>query len=221
MKFRITLLTSAFTLSAVIVPAIADAAEAPAESRTVRGAAAPPPPPAVAVARDLLDTLEVAEPGSLEGYSRARFPHWVTIEGTCNTREIVLRRDGQNVTTDAECRAVSGVWESPYDGATWTDASDVDIDHMVPLAEAWRSGAASWSQTERRGFANDLESSQLWAVTDHVNQAKGDKDPARWRPPLRTFHCEYARSWIEVKAKWRLSVDASEKEALREMLGTC
>ena len=73
----------------------------------------------------------------MTGYSRDEFPHWHTVSGACNTREVVLQRDGTGVVQDSACAATSGSWKSPYDGATWTAASDVDIDHMVPLANAW------------------------------------------------------------------------------------
>ncbi|MFI0419868.1 HNH endonuclease family protein [Spongiactinospora sp. 9N601] len=184
-------------------------------------AASPPPPPPVTAALTNLEALPIAPPGSSAGYDRELFPHWTTVSGTCDTRETVLRRDGDQVTTDAACRAVSGSWFSPYDGITWTRASDIDIDHMVPLSEAWKSGASQWTTERRRAFANDLASSQLWAVTDNVNQAKGDKDPALWRPPLASFQCTYARSWVDVKFRWGLAVDDAEKTALAEMLATC
>lgn len=183
--------------------------------------AAPPPPPDASVAAQHLAALTVAPEGSSTGYSRDKFPHWITISGTCNTRETVLKRDGVNVQTDSSCAAVSGTWHSPYDGATWTQASDLDIDHMVPLAEAWRSGASSWTTSRRQSFANDLSSSQLWAVTDNLNQAKGDQDPAEWTPPLASFRCMYARSWIDVKYRYGLTVDSAEKSALNGLLGTC
>ncbi|MCG5212028.1 HNH endonuclease family protein [Streptosporangium sp. KLBMP 9127] len=181
----------------------------------------PPPPPPASIARTQLDALVVLAPGTSDGYSRSKFPHWATVQGTCDTRETVLRRDGQDVQVDDQCRAVRGVWHSPYDGATWRLASDIDIDHMVPLSEAWKSGANDWTTSRRGSFANDLDSSQLWAVTDNVNQAKGDKDPAVWRPPLTSFYCIYARSWIEVKSRWGLSVDPAEKQALVGMLDLC
>ncbi|WP_243725679.1 GmrSD restriction endonuclease domain-containing protein [Actinomadura rubrisoli] len=183
--------------------------------------AAPPPPPGASEAAQHLGALTVAPEGSSTGYSRDKFPHWITQSGTCNTREVVLKRDGANVQTDSSCAAVSGTWHSPYDGATWTLASDIDIDHMVPLAEAWRSGASSWTTSRRQAFANDLSSSQLWAVTDNVNQAKGDKDPAEWTPPLASFRCMYARSWIDVKYRYGLTIDPAEKTALNGLLGAC
>jgi hypothetical protein len=92
---------------------------------------------------------------------------------------------------------------------------------MVPLAEAWTSGAWNWSTSRRQSFANDLNGPQLWAVTDNVNQSKGDQDPAQWRPSLTSFRCTYARAWIQVKYTWGLSVDSAEKSALNSMLGSC
>lgn len=99
---------------------------------------APPNVPSTSTANSLLAGLTVAPQGSSTGYSRDLFPHWITQSGTCNTRETVLKRDGTNVVTDSACASVSGSWYSPYDGATWTAASDVDIDHMVPLSNAWK-----------------------------------------------------------------------------------
>ncbi|MFC6883440.1 GmrSD restriction endonuclease domain-containing protein [Actinomadura yumaensis] len=183
--------------------------------------AVPPTPPGVGEARQHLAALTVAAEGSMDGYSRAKFPHWITISGQCNTRETALKRDGEEVETDAKCAAISGRWTSPYDGATWTRASDLDIDHMVPLAQAWRSGASAWTTARRKQFANDLKSSQLWTVTDNVNQAKGDKDPGQWKPPLTSFYCMYARSWIDVKWRYDLSADGAEKAALLSMLDRC
>ena len=95
-------------------------------------------------------------------------------------REFVLKRDGTNVVTNDACASTSGTWKSPYDGATWTQASDIDIDHMVPLKNAWivssqetaffqpdtnalQSGAASWTTAKRTQFANDVTRPQLWA----------------------------------------------------------
>ncbi|GAA1549262.1 HNH endonuclease family protein [Actinomadura kijaniata] len=204
----------------IIVATLATAALVPALG-PAPALAAPPPPPGKAEAARHLAALRVASEGPGTGYSRAKFPHWTTVSGACNTREAVLRRDGRNVRTDSRCSPVAGAWKSPYDGATWRRASDVDIDHMVPLAEAWRSGAGRWTTAQRRAFANDRSSSQLWAVTDNVNQAKGDKDPAEWTPPLASFRCMYARSWIDVKHRYKLTVDVAERNALSRMLRAC
>ncbi|MFE4329409.1 HNH endonuclease family protein [Streptomyces sp. NPDC056831] len=183
--------------------------------------AAMPTPVSASTARTYLSELTVAAEGSSTGYSRDKFPHWITQSGTCNTREVVLKRDGTNVTQDSSCAAVSGSWYSEYDGATWTAASDLDIDHMVPLAEAWRSGASSWTTAQRQAYANDLTRPQLIAVTDNVNQSKGDKDPASWLPSRTAYRCTYVRAWVHVKHYYNLSVDSAEKSALQSVLNGC
>src|SRR3954452_2174900 len=106
--------------------------------------AIPPGIPSAATAQDELAALTVAPDGSMDGYDRDQFPHWHTVEGSCDTRESVLSRDGDGVAVGSDCYPTSGSWTSPYDGETWTQPSDVDIDHMVPLADAWRTGAADW-----------------------------------------------------------------------------
>jgi hypothetical protein len=183
--------------------------------------AAPPTPPSASTARSYLASLPVRAEGSSSGYDRDKFPHWITQSGSCNTREVVLKRDGTDVQQDSSCAAVSGRWYSPYDGATWYAASDVDIDHIVPLAEAWRSGASGWTTSRRQGFANDLTRSQLIAVTDNVNQSKGDQDPAEWLPSITGYRCMYARMWVWVKYYYALSVDSAEKSALSSILNGC
>ncbi|MEV0614341.1 HNH endonuclease family protein [Nonomuraea sp. NPDC050404] len=183
--------------------------------------AIPPNIPSASTAASRLAALSVAAESNSGSYDRDLFPHWTTVSGSCNTREEVLKRDGTNVVTNSSCAATSGSWYSPYDGATWTAASDVDIDHMVPLAEAWTSGAWSWTTSRRQQFANDLGGPQLWAVTDNVNQSKSDRDPAEWQPPRSAERCRYARSWIQVKWYWGLSVDSAEKSSLSSMLSAC
>ncbi|MER7488887.1 HNH endonuclease family protein [Streptomyces sp. NPDC126497] len=182
--------------------------------------AALPTPVSAATARGYLAALTVATENRT-GYNRDLFPHWITQSGSCNTRESVLKRDGSGVVTDSSCAATSGSWYSPYDGATWSAASDVDIDHLVPLAEAWDSGAGSWSTSRRQAFANDLTRPQLLAVTDNVNQAKGDQDPATWMPSRTAYRCTYVRAWVQVKYYYGLSVDSAEKSALQNHLASC
>lgn len=183
--------------------------------------ASPPAPISAAAARSYLATVTPKTEGSLSGYSRSLFPHWITVSGSCNTRETVLKRDGVGVVTDSSCASVSGSWYSEYDGATWTNAADLDIDHVVPLAEAWRSGASSWTTAKRQQFANDLTRPQLIAVTDNVNQAKGDQDPGKWLPSRTAYRCTYARMWVDVKQYWGLSMDSGEKTALVNILNGC
>ncbi|WP_433296136.1 HNH endonuclease family protein [Actinoplanes sp. CA-030573] len=183
--------------------------------------ATPPGIPTASAARTQLAALTVAARTHSTTYDRDLFPTWDTISGSCNTRETVLKRDGTGVVVNSACTATSGRWYSPYDGATWTAASDVDIDHMVPLKNAWVSGAWAWTTSKRESFANDLSDPQLLAVTDNVNQSKSDQSPDTWKPPLTSYYCTYARMWVRVKYVWSLTVTSAEKSALTSMLGTC
>ncbi|KAG6868896.1 hypothetical protein C0993_008194 [Termitomyces sp. T159_Od127] len=128
--------------------------------------AALPTPISVATAKTYLSELTVEIPSNSPLYSRSLFPTWDTVSGACDTRETVLKRDGTNVITDSSCRAISGNWISPYDDVATTLASDLDIDHVIPLKEAWISGARFWTTAQREAFANDLTRPQLVAVTD-------------------------------------------------------
>ncbi|MET9260396.1 HNH endonuclease family protein [Amycolatopsis sp. NPDC004079] len=176
----------------------------------------------LAEARKQLAELPVAPRGTLDGYDRdKKFPHWKTVSGTCNVREEVLKRDGTNVRVNAECAPVSGNWHSVYDGETWPKASNVDIDHVVPLAHAWISGAKAWPQAKREQFANDLVRPQLIAVTGSVNRQKSDKAPDEWKPPLVSFWCTYATDWTVVKREYGLTVTVPERTALSSMLDRC
>ncbi|CAI4214673.1 unnamed protein product [Parascedosporium putredinis] len=195
--------TSAIT-AVIAWGAVALAAPAPAPAPAAPGV------PTEAAARTQLAALTVAASGSGTGYSRDLFPTGppslvpATLErlsltvsliiGVC--REYVLQRDGTGVVVNSACTATSGTWKSPYDGASWTAASDVDIDHMVPLKNAWISGASSWTTAKRQLFANDIDRPQL-------------------------FYCTYAKSWIRVKNYWALTITSAEKTALTSMLDYC
>ncbi|WP_216853155.1 HNH endonuclease family protein [Phytoactinopolyspora halotolerans] len=176
--------------------------------------------PTKTTAQAELNALTVAAERSMSGYSRDKFPHWDTVSGTCNAREQVLKRDGIDVSVNGDCYPTSGRWYSPYDGVTLHSPSDVDIDHVVPLAEAWRSGANSWSTSKRREFANDLYWPQLRAVSAASNRAKGDRDPTAWKP-RSAYHCTYAKMWIRTKYQWKLTVQSAEKSELQRMINTC
>ncbi|GGL20893.1 hypothetical protein GCM10012284_64490 [Mangrovihabitans endophyticus] len=167
-----------------------------------------------------LDHLEIAKPGSMKGYSRDKFPHWRSTGENCDVRDSVLKRDGSKVKVSG-CNVVAGTWTSVYDGKTLHSPDDVDIDHVVPLADAWRSGASSWSTDKRSDFANDLDRPQLVAVSSSSNRSKGDQDPSEWKPTEKDNWCEYAQDWITVKDYWKLSVTTAEKSALTDMLETC
>ena len=118
------------------------------------------------------------------------------------------------------CTLPGGRWYSYYDNVYWTVPADLDIDHFVPLAEAWDSGARNWTTAQRRAFANDLgDARDLVAVTDNVNQAKGDQDPATWIPSYTAGRCRYVREWLAAKLRWRLTVDTAEKNRLVSLAG--
>lgn len=167
-----------------------------------------------------LDTLKIAKHRPMTGYSRDRFPHWRKAGPNCDVRDTVLQRDGKNVKTDG-CNVTGGEWFSVYDGLTLTEPLKVDVDHMIPLANAWRSGADSWTNEKRGEFANDLDRPQLFAVSASSNRSKGDQDPSQWKPPRQEHWCTYAQQWIAVKVHWQLTVTTAEKGALTAMLGTC
>jgi hypothetical protein len=156
---------------------------------------------------------------SPDGYDRDLFKHWIDADGDCqDTREEVLIAESR-VPLDG-CTVTEGEWFSPYDHETWTASSDVDIDHLVPLKEAWDSGAAAWGDHRRLRYANDLRDPRsLVAVTDNVNQSKGDRDVAEWRPTFGV--CAYVRHWTAVKLRWGLAVDSTEKTELVRLAGTC
>ncbi|MCG8926128.1 HNH endonuclease family protein [Lentzea sp. CC55] len=168
-----------------------------------------------------LAALVIAPEGKMAGYSRDRFPHWASQGNSCDTREIVLQRQGVDVKSDKDCKATSGTWTSAYDGVVIKDGGEVDIDHTVPLAEAWRSGADKWTDEQRKAFANDLGGIQLIAVTAKSNRSKGDQDPAKWKPPVAAYGCTYARHWIAVKINYKLTADQAEHDALAGLLATC
>lgn len=167
-------------------------------------------------------------------YVRAAFGEsWSDTDGNgCNQRDDVLLRDAVpdtvTVADQGSCDhdVLAGRWVDPYTGASlvFDDLKDphqaeaIQIDHVVPLAEAWRSGAWRWNEARRRSFANDL--TELLAVDGPTNASKGDGDPAAWRP-RKGYQCTYAIRWITVKARWHLTVDPSERRALGEMLDFC
>ncbi len=171
-------------------------------------------------ARDLKD-LKVATGESMAGYSRTKFHIWASQGDGCDTRDVVLKRQGKNVQATSDCKITSGTWVSPYNGKTYDKPLALDIDHLVPLGNAWQSGAKDWTDNERKAFANDLDRPQLIAVDLTDNRAKGDQDPSQWKPPSHDYWCTYAEDWITVKAYYKLTVTSAEKSALEDMLGTC
>ncbi len=156
------------------------------------------------------------------GYSRALFKHWIDAnKNGCDTREEVLIAES---TTKAQvdaygCKVIEGDWLSPYDNVTHTNPSELDIDHMVPLKEAWDSGAWNWTAAQRQSYANDLSDPRpLIAVTAGQNRSKSDKDPSNWIPPQKSYTCTYLSEWVAIKSHWKLSMDQSEFGRIKNLL---
>lgn len=199
--------------------------EADAASRLTRGF----PEPSKTASLAALDKLKVANDGSMAGYSREKFSHWrdastygwpVAPSDACTAREAALFRDGTGVKVNpSTCAPTAGRWLDPYT-ATWlTKPTQIQIDHVVPLAEAWRTGAARWTANQRTAYAN--APLVLVSAEGRANGAKGDKGPEAWKPTNKASHCLYAKRWIAVKATYKLTTSAPEKTALTGMLNTC
>ena len=159
--------------------------------------------------------LEVQLAGESDGgvsYNRSLYGSWTQVRSGCNTRCAVLEEESRP----------DGTWFSWYDGRTITNSSALDIDHLVPLAEAHSSGAWQWDASRKRKYANDLTHPEaLTAVSASSNRSKGSRDPAEWKPSDQDAWCDYATDWITVKTVWNLTSDQAEINGLEVMLGTC
>lgn len=198
----------------------------PASPPTTKPAPGPttrPTPPAGG--GDPLAALRVVPEGVRAGYDRDLFQHWIDADGNrCDTREEVLIAESRSpAQVDFYgCKVVAGDWFSAYDGVSTDQPGELDIDHVVALAEAWDSGASAWDDTRRRDFANDLGyPGSLIAVTASSNRSKSDHDPAGWMPPRRESWCSFATDWVGVKIRWNLTADQAEVSALRTAFATC
>lgn len=147
-------------------------------------------------------------------YSRAAFGSgWTDTDKDClNSRMEILISDSVTSAKIADCRVVSGMWVDPYTAEIITDSAKADIDHIVPLKEAWLSGADKWTKAKRVQFANDPEN--LMAVTIGANRSKGHSDPAEWMPPNSAYWPKYLKQWTYLKNKCGLTLDPSEVAAI-------
>lgn len=212
--------------------------EGPTEERTEeKQADEAAPAPDIAEALTALDSLEVKGRAPKTGYEREEFGQaWsddVAVEfghNGCDTRNDILRRDLDPESLvlkegTHDCVALSGTLHDPYSGQDIEfqrgaqTSRAVQIDHVVPLADAWQKGAQQWSPEKRRDFANDPRN--LLAVDGPLNQQKGAGDAATWLPPNKGFRCDYARRIVEVKAAYELWVTEAEKDALSRLLNAC
>lgn len=168
--------------------------------------------------------ISPTSPPLLTNYNRKDWPHWVDADSDCqDTRAEILIRDSRTPVKfkrNKGCNVSWGEWLDPYTSQVFTKASDLDIDHVVPLAHAHKTGAANWTREQKRAFANDFEN--LLAVEDNSNQAKGAKSPIEWMPDNKAFHCEYLKKWDKVKVKYNLYITAREKAFIEEgMKSSC
>ena len=157
---------------------------------------------------------------AVSAYDRKEWhPGWRDADGDCqNTRHEVLAEESLiPVTLSPDgCKVIAGQWLDPYSGKIFTVPRELDIDHLVPLKEAHISGGSDWNTEKKRRYANDLSSpATLLAVSRSENLLKGAKDPSKWLPPNHAYRCEYVRLWKEIKARWGLRSDATEKKALK------
>lgn len=161
-----------------------------------------------------------------DGYQRTSFRHWNAGKNPtdgCNTRaEVLLSEAVAPPTVLPGCKLSGGRWWSYYDSKWLTPASALDVDHVVPLAEAWDSGASQWTAKRREAYANDLDApASLVAVSAASNRSKADQDPAEWLPPTADVACRYTSEWIATKLRWDLTADAVEREALTQLADAC
>ncbi|WP_229694143.1 HNH endonuclease family protein [Lentzea pudingi] len=173
--------------------------------------------------REAVAALAVADE-SRDGYQRDKFRHWTDADRDgCSTRaEVLIDEAAVAPEVGPKCALAGGLWYSSYDDEYVSDARGVDIDHMVPLAEAWDSGASAWTATRREAYANDLDSPPaLIAVTARSNRSKADQDPSTWLPPYAAAQCGYITDWVSVKTRWGLTVDNNEKAVLVEKAAHC
>lgn len=160
-------------------------------------------------------------PEGRRSYTRSLFGRgWADLDGNCrDTRSDVLARDS-SVPVAKGCKVTRGRWLSYYDNVTWTKSFEVQIDHLVPLAEAWDSGAYTWDADSRLRYANDLgDTRTLVPTTTALNYAKLADDPQRYVPTVNA--CRYISSWLAVKLRWNLSVDQREHDAIAKVAKRC
>jgi len=186
--------------------------------------------PGTGTARAVLATLPVKGRAAMTGYSRDEFgPAWKDVDHNgCDTRNDILGRDLDGVTFKAgthDCIVLTGTLPDPYSGRSiaftrgQTTSSAVQIDHVVPLGDAWRTGAQLLSAATRELLANDPLN--LLAVDGPLNGQKSDGDAATWLPPSKAVRCGYVARQVAVKQRYHLWVTTSEKAAITRILDTC
>ena len=197
------------------------------ETTVIPATATPTPVPTIPPsASTIILQISIAPANVRPPYSRGDWRHWIDADDDCeDTRQEVLLSEstlGTEFKDSRKCEVATGSWTDPYTGEVFTNPRDLDIDHMVPLVNAHRSGGHAWDDQRKRDYANDLAyDGHLVAVSASANRSKGGKGPDEWRPPNGAYWCQYALDWITVKSEWELSATQKEADALSEMLDTC
>lgn len=166
----------------------------------------------------LILSLFVSFSVSAQKYKRKLYPHWIDKNKDCqDTRAEILIKQNKGYLKykkKKRCNVTWGSWYDAYSGKTFHKASDLDIDHIVPLKHAHSNGAVNWSKKKRRRFANDPLN--LIAVDKKLNRAKGSKGPTRWMPPKKSYHCRYVKRWKAVKKKYNLKISSREEASMKK-----
>ena len=227
---------AAIALTAVLVacgdPARPRLTETPVPTALPTQTSTPPPAqptstPLPSQASYLILKLVIADPPpNVPEYDRNAWRHWNDADGDCqDARQEALIAESTvpvRFTDDRKCNVASGSWTDPYTGEVVEDPSNLDVDHMVPLANAHDSGGHAWDEERKERYANSLDyPGHLIATTASANRAKGSRGPDAWRPPDQAYWCQYAIDWVVIKRDWGLTATELESSALRVMLDTC
>jgi hypothetical protein len=181
-----------------------------------------------------LNLLMITEPENVS-YNRSDYPHWSNIRSCWTVREQVLfdeAQPGTAVLVDSEGRTVTdvnqaceikgGLWIDPHTGKEFSNPSDLDIDHTIPLAYANAHGASWWDKNKKQSYANDLSyHGTLTAASKSANRTKGADGPSKYKPANEGYWCQYATDWVNISTQWQLSITQADHDALKEMLGKC
>ena len=239
MRFAAVVLIAVATSACVTPPVLPPPANATATTAVTTAPSAPVPsvPGSVPTAPPTTSPTTTSQPGFREapplaalrisdapppaGYRRDDWPHWRDTDGDgCDARPQALRAASEiPAQPTSGCTVLSGRWISAYDGVVTTEPTSFDVDHVVPLADAHRSGGATWSTDRRALFANDQ--ANLWVVSAASNRSKSDRSPDDWRPARQAVWCTYATRWLQIKVRWELTATTSERDALGTMLDSC
>lgn len=170
-----------------------------------------------------LDALPVRDEHTL-GYTRYAYGAWrdADADGCTDNYDVLIDQGKDVVSRTKPCDVVSGVWHSLYDDMTINDPGGIAADHVVGLYETWKSGGYNWTDAQRNQYLNDIKTlNAILAVSKASQQDRAGRDPKDWMPSNQAFRCPYLQTWVDVKTKWKLSVDAGERESIAAAALNC